>query len=53
MSLICLICLCTNLNICLIIFFPFSLESFGDLEETEWKDTAELYKEKVRKKQTV
>lgn len=31
--------------------FPFSVELFGDLEETEWKDTIELYKEKVKKKQ--
>lgn len=29
------------------IFLPFSLESHGELDDCEWRDTVQLYKEEV------
>ena len=37
----------------LTLFVRFSLDLLGDLEDTEWRDTVQLYQEKVRGVHTV
>lgn len=37
----------------LTLFVRFSLDLLGELEDTEWRDTVQLYQEKVRGVQTV